>query len=117
MSRSALRFPTRLAAVVALGVVSAAQAAVYKCKDSVGKTMYSDTPCDSRSKPLKLPDEARGNVTDPHMCEQLLDEITRLTTEAQRSADTGRAQGSNANRRKALSRQYEKRCVGISRSK
>ena len=119
MSKFALRFATNLAVAFAIcATVSIAHAAVYKCKDSAGKTTYSDIPCDSGSKPLKLPDPTKGNGTDPHMCEQLLDETNRLATEADRNAKAGRTQSSaSANRRKALTKQYEARCVGISRSK
>jgi hypothetical protein len=114
----ALRFATKLAVAIALcTAVSIAHAGVYKCKDSAGKTTYSDMPCDSGSKPLKLPDDAKGNATDPHMCEQLLDETNRLAADADRNAQRGRTETTNsANRRKALTRQYEARCIGISRS-
>jgi hypothetical protein len=83
-----------------------------------GKTTYSDLPCDSGAKPLRLGDDSKGNATDPHMCAQLLDELNRLAAEADRNAKAGRAQSStSAKRRQALTRQYEARCVGISRSK
>ena len=108
-----------VALVLALGAaISVAQAAVYKCTDTAGKTTYSDLPCDSGSKPLKLGGDTKGNATDPHMCAQLLDELNRLAAEADRGAKAGRAQSpSSMNRRKALTKQYETRCVGISRSK
>ncbi len=96
---------------------SVARAAVYKCQDAAGKTTYSDLPCDSGAKPLRLGD-GKANATDPHMCAQLLDELNRLAAEADRGTKAGRAQSaSSANRRKALTKQYETRCVGISRSK
>jgi hypothetical protein len=99
--------------------VSITHAEVYKCKDGAGKTAYSDIPCDTGSKPLKLIDPTKGDhPTDPHMCAQLLDETNRLAAEADRNAKRGRAEStSGANRRKALNRQYEARCVGISRSR
>jgi uncharacterized protein DUF4124 len=114
-----LRTGVHLAVVLALcTVVSIAQARVYKCKDSDGKTTYSDLPCGPESKPLKLSEESKGKATDPHMCQQLLDETNRLAAEANRDTKTSRTQRSaNADKRKALTRQYEARCVGISRSK
>jgi hypothetical protein len=119
LSKPTLRIAVHLAVVLALcTTVSVAQARVYKCKDSAGKTTYSDLPCSSESKPLKLSDDSKGKATDPHMCEQLLDETNRLAAEANRDAKTNRIQRSaNADKRKALARQYEARCVGISRSK
>jgi hypothetical protein len=97
---------------------SVARAAVYKCQDAAGKTTYSDLPCDSGAKPLRLGGDSKANATDPHMCAQLLDELNRLAAEADRGTKAGHAQSaSSANRRKALTQQYETRCVGISRSK
>src|SRR5436190_15975365 len=99
MPKVTLRLGVNLAVTLALcAAVSIAQAYVYKCKDSAGKTTYSDLPCDSGSKPLKLPDGGKGKPTDPHMCEQLLDETNRLATETNRNAKMNRAQSSdNAN--------------------
>ena len=110
--------PIRVALVLALGAaITTAHAAVYKCTDTAGKTTYSDLPCNSHSKPLKLGDP-KGNATDPHMCEQLLDELNRVSAEADRGNKAGHPPSpSSMNRRKALTRQYEARCVGISRSK
>ena len=118
MSYAALRFGANLAIAFAIcATVPVAHAHIYKCKDSAGKTTYSDIPCDSGSKPLKLPDDSKAK-TDPHMCEQLLDETNRLAAEESRNTKATRAQRSEtAKRRKALTRQYEARCVGISRSK
>jgi len=97
--------------------MSVAHAGIYKCTDAAGKTTYSELPCDSHPQALKLGDP-KGTPTDPHMCEQLLDELNRLAAEADRGAKAGHAQSaSSTNRRKALTRQYEARCVGISRSK
>ncbi len=109
--------PIRVALVLALAAaITTAHAAVYKCTDTAGKTTYSDLPCDSHSKPLKLGD-TKGSVTDPHMCEQLLDELNRLAAETDRANKAGHLQSpSSMNRRKTLTRQYEARCVGISRS-
>jgi len=118
MPKVTLRLGVNLAVTLALcTTVSIAHAYVYKCKDSAGKTTYSDLPCDSGGRPLKLSDDGKGKPTDPHVCEQLLDETNRLATEANRNAKMSRSQSSaNANRRRALTRQYEARCVGISRS-
>lgn len=104
--------------VLAIGAtVSMAHAQVYKCTDGAGKTTYSDVPCGSGSKPLKLPDEATGSNTNPNVCAQLLDETQRLAAEAERNAKRGRAETSRSvNRRQALTREYETRCVGIARS-
>ena len=118
MLNAALRFSANLAIVFAIcATVSIAHAQIYKCKDSTGKTTYSDVSCDSRSKPLKLNDDSKAK-TDPHMCEQLLDETNRLAAEASRNTKASRTQRSETEkRRKALTRQYEARCAGISRSK
>jgi len=90
---------------------------VYKCIDGTGKTTYSDAACDSGSKPLKFPNDAKSNATDPHVRAQLLDETRRLAAEADRDAKRGRTESTNsAKRRQALTRQYEARCVGIARS-
>ena len=98
-------------------MVPAASAAIYKCTDG-GKTVYSDLPCGTGSKPLALPPTSGGKKTDPHMCAQLLDELNRLAAEADENARKGRAESSaSASRRKALTRQYEARCVSISRSR
>jgi hypothetical protein len=78
---------------------------------------YSDAPCDSAGVPLKLPNDAKGNATDPAVCAQLLDETRRLAAEAERDAKRGRTESTNsAKRRQMLTRQYERRCVGIVRS-
>ena len=112
------RHPRRCAMQVTVAfaictTVSIAHGQVYKCIDGTGKTTYSEAPCDSGSKPLKLPNDAKGNATDPNVCAQLLDETRRLAAEANR----GRAESTNsAKRRQALTRQYEARCVGIARS-
>ena len=112
--------PCSLKVAVALAcfaTASIAQAQVYKCADSSGKTTYSDAPCDSRSKALKLPNDADAKATDANMCAQLLDETRRLGAEADRDAKRGRAERSdNAKRRQALTKQYQARCVGIARS-
>ena len=97
--------------------VSIAHGQVYKCTDGAGKTTYSDAPCASGSKPLKLPDDAKGNATNPHMCAQLLDETRRLAAEADRDAKRGRTETTDsAKRRQAVNARYEARCVGIARS-
>jgi uncharacterized protein DUF4124 len=119
MSSRTQRLGTKLAIALALcATVPPAHAAVYKCTDEAGKTTYSDLPCDSKSKALTLSDPTKGKKTDPHMCAQLLDELNRLTAEADNSARKGRAESAaNANRRKTLTTQYQARCVSISRSK
>ena len=100
-----------------LTTVSIAHGQVYKCTDGNGKTTYSEAPCDSGSKPLKLPNVSKGNATDPNMCAQLLDETRRLAAEADRDAKRGRTErGDSAKRRQTLTRQYEARCIGIARS-
>ena len=104
-------------AFVFFATVSIVHAQVYKCTDGNGKTTYSDAPCDSRSKALKLPSDAEGKATDANMCAQLLDETRRLGAEADRDAKRGRTErNDNAKRRQALTRQYQARCIGIARS-
>ena len=98
-------------------MASIAHGQVYKCTDGAGRTTYADAPCDSGTKPLKLPDDPKGNVTNPHMCAQLLDETRRLAAEAQRDAKRGRTEtAANAKQRLAMTARYEARCVGIARS-
>jgi hypothetical protein len=100
-----------------LATASIAHGQVYKCTNGNGKTTYSDSPCDSGSKPLKLPDDAKGKATDPNMCAQLLDETRRLAAEAEREVKRGRTErADSAKRRQSLTRQYEARCIGITRS-
>lgn len=112
----------RCVSTVAIGLAvcataSVAHGQVYKCSDGTGKTTYSDVPCGSGSKPLKLPDEANRSSTNPNVCAQLLDETQRLAAEAERNAKRGRTESArSANRRQALTKQYETRCVGIARS-
>jgi len=104
-------------AVATIATASIAHGQVYKCTDSTGKTSYSDAPCDALAKPLKLPDDPKKNVTNPHMCAQLLDETRRLAAEAERDAKRGRPESvDNAKRRQTMNRRYEERCVGIARS-
>jgi hypothetical protein len=98
-------------------MASVAHGQVYKCTDGAGKTTYSDAPCAPASKPLKLPGDAKATATDPNVCAQLLDETQRLAAEADRDAQRGRKESaSSAKRRRALTEQYEARCVGITRS-
>jgi Domain of unknown function (DUF4124) len=105
------------AAFVLCTIALGAHAQVYKCADANGRTVYSDAPCASGSKPLKLPDAANDRGTNPNVCAQLLDETQRLAAEADRDAKRGRTESTqSAKRRKALTRQYEQRCVGIARS-
>ena len=118
MPAQPLRFATSLALAFALGLAtSIAHAQVYKCQDGTGKTTYSDMPCDAASKPLRLADPSKASATDPNMCAQLLDELNRLAADADRSAKGGHKQPSYGTKhRRALTRQYEARCVGMSRS-
>jgi hypothetical protein len=114
-----MTFPfTTLVFAFAIGTtVSIAHGQVYKCTDSSGKTTYSDSACDNSAKPLKLPDDPKGNTTNPHMCAQLQDEAQRLAAEADRDAKRGRTESTDsAMRRKAVTARYEARCAGISRS-
>jgi hypothetical protein len=104
-------------AVAIFAMASIAHGQVYKCADGTGKTTYSDAPCDAAAKSLKLPDDPRKNVTNPHMCAQLQDETRRLAAEAEREAKRGRPESAdNAKRRQTMNRRYEERCVGIARS-
>ena len=119
MPRSAwiLAWATRLGVAFALCAgASITHSQVYKCTDA-GKTIYADTPCDAGSKPLKLPDPGKQSTTDPHLCTQLLDELNRLATDADRNAQKGRTESSSSvKRRQSLTRQYEARCIGVARS-
>jgi Domain of unknown function (DUF4124) len=119
MTQPAFRAAAHLAMALALGLTATiANAAVYKCKDSAGKTTYSDLPCDSTGQPLKLADPTEGSKTDPNMCAQLLDEMNRLASQTERNAKQGRKESSDsAKRRNELRKQYAARCVGILRSK
>ena len=118
MPRHPLRCAVKIAAAAALfALASVAQGQVYKCTDGTGKTTYSDAPCDAAAKPLKLPDDPKKNVTNPHMCAQLQDETRRLAAEAERDVKRGRPESAdNAKRRQTMTRRYEERCVGIARS-
>jgi hypothetical protein len=112
------RCVTRMAfAVVICTTASIAHGQVYKCTDGTGTTTYADFPCGAGSKPLRLPDDTKGSNTNPNACAQLLDETQRLAAEAERNAKRGRAESPRSlNRRQALTKQYETRCVGIARS-
>ena len=116
------RFPLRgsLNGVIAFAlcaVASTADAQVYKCTEAAGTTSYSDAPCGSGSKLLKVPNRAAGSATGPTVCAQLLDETRRLAVEADRAAKRGRAESTGlAKRRLALTQEYKRRCVAITRS-
>ena len=64
----------------------------------------------------------KAGMTDDMLAELMAvtgmaNETNRLATEANRNAKMSRSQSSaNANRRRALTRQYQARCAGISRS-
>jgi hypothetical protein len=107
------------AAVIALATVaSIAHAQVYKCTDASGKTTYGDTACDAAAKPLKLPAEpTKGTGANPRVCDQLLDETRRLAQEAERTVSRGGKESAESlQRRQKVTKQYEQRCVSISRS-
>jgi hypothetical protein len=106
------------AAIAAWALLSAAHAQVYKCTDASGKTTYGDAPCDAAAKPHKLPAEpTKGAATNPRVCDQLLDETRRLADEADLAVKRGgKESAEHFQRREKLTRQYEQRCVGISRS-
>ena len=118
MPRHPRRCAMKMAVAFAIcATTSIVHGQVYKCTDGTGKTTYADAPCESGSKPLKLPNDAKGNATNPNMCAQLLDETHRLAAEADRDAKRGRTEStSSAKRRRALTAQYEARCAGIARS-
>ncbi len=107
-----------MAIVLCIGATaSIAHAQVYKCTDNAGKTTYADAPCDAGTKPLKLPEDTKGNTTNPHMCAQLQDETRRLAAEAAQEARRGRAESADhAKRRQTMDERYAARCVGIARS-
>ena len=106
------------AAIAAWALLSPAHAQVYKCTDASGKTTYGDTPCDGAAKPHKLPAEpTKGAATNPRVCDQLLDETRRLADEADVAVKRGgKESAEHFQRREKLTRQYEQRCVAISRS-
>ena len=99
-------------------LIPAAQGQVYKCTDPAGKTVYSDTACDASAVPHKLPNEPmKGSGTNPRVCDQLLDETRRLAQEAERTvARGGKESAESLQRRQKVNRQYEQRCVSISRT-
>jgi hypothetical protein len=102
-------------AICTMGSIAHGQ--VYKCTDGAGKTTFADAPCESGGKALKIPNDAVGNAAGPGVCAQLQDERRRLAAEADRNAKRGRAESADsAKRRQALTRTYEARCIGISRS-
>ncbi len=104
--------------VAALGLpMSAAHAQIYKCQDDAGKTIYADAPCARGGKALKVPGDVGPAVNSATVCAQLQDERRRLASEAARDARRGRSESASAaKRRNALAQQYERRCMGISRS-
>jgi hypothetical protein len=120
MARLAFPPSARLLALfvlcASLAVAHAQQ--VYKCTDAEGKTTYSDAPCAAGARPHKLPDEpTKGTGTSPRACEQMLDETRRLAAEADRIVQRGGKEAADSlQRRQKLTRQYESRCAGISRS-
>ena len=108
-----------LALLIALSAIaSLAQGQVYKCTDASGKTTYGDTACDAAAKPLKLPAEpTKSTGTNARACDQLLDETRRLAQEAERTVSHGGKESPESlQRRQKVTKQYEQRCVSISRS-
>ena len=79
---------------------------------------YGDAPCDAAAKPHKLPPEPmKGTATNPRVCDQLLDETRRLADEADVAVKRGgKESAEHFQRREKLTKQYEQRCVGISRA-
>lgn len=113
------RNPVCTAAAIALwALLPPAHAQVYKCTDASGRTTYGDAPCDAAAQPHKLPAEPmKGAGTNPRVCDQLLDETRRLADEADVAVKRGgKESAEHFQRREKLTRQYEQRCVGISRS-
>ena len=107
---------TTIAAIALFATASVASGQVYKCTDASGKTTYSGAACDAAAKPLKLPEDTKGNNTSPHMCAQLLDETRRLDAEADREAKRGRQESADhKERRQKMNKRYSERCAGISR--
>lgn len=115
--------PSRRGACRAAGIALTAfacfvQAQVYKCTDASGKTTYSDTACDAAAIPHKLPTEpTKATGANPRVCEQLLDETRRLAQEAERTVGRGgKESAESVQRRQKVTKQYEQRCVSVSRS-
>ena len=103
--------------LVTCAMTSIAEAQVYKCQDPADNTVYADAPCAPGGKPLRLQDPTTPAATNATACTQLLDETRRLDAEAQRDAKRGKpADMSLAKRRQTLAGEYQRRCVGISRS-
>jgi hypothetical protein len=124
MRRPIPSFAVIVVACVLVTWLPLAGAQVYKCTDATGRTSYGDAPCAQGQKPLAIPNDpaplgasapakgagAPAGGTPPHVCAQMLDELNRLAAIRER---TGSAPTSRA---KSLTRQYEARCVGISRA-
>ena len=111
MPTGVLRFAAVTILALASGAAPVAHGQVYKCTDEAGKTTYTDTPCGRGSRPLALPDHAKGSAAGPVVCGQLQDEIGRLQAIAERNGT------SLSQRGKALQREYAARCAGIARSR
>ena len=113
-----LRFLTAVLLGVALAAPwTLARAQVYKCVDDAGKTIYADAPCTRGGKALNVPGDAGPAVNSATVCAQLQDERRRLASEAARDTRRARSESASAaKRRKTLAQQYERRCMGISRS-
>jgi hypothetical protein len=109
MPLHSLRFVTSMAVALAIGAAApTAHSQVHKCTDGAGKTTYSDTPCTRGSKPLNIPNAASETAPDSTVCAQLEDEMNRLAASEKRGTGPSK-------RRITLHKQYESRCIGISR--
>jgi hypothetical protein len=103
--------------IVACALTSVPAAQVYKCQDAGGRTVYADAPCASGGKPLRLQDPTTPTAPATSACGQLQDETRRLAAEAKRDAEGGRpVDATRAKRRETLVGEYQRRCVGISRT-
>src|SRR4030095_12771917 len=108
MPRHPRRYAVKMPVAFAIcTTASIAHGQVYKCTDGAGKTTYSDAPCGSGSKPLRLPDDTKGSTTNPNVCAQWLAETQRLAAEVERNAKRGRTESSRSlKHRQALTKQY-----------
>lgn len=103
-------------ALTLLGVVSLAQAQVYRCTDANGRTTYGDAPCAQGGRTLKVPDSATHSFSDATVCAQLQDEMRRLDADARRAKQGTAKKADDSKRRQKLAAQYERRCAAIHRS-
>lgn len=117
-----MTIPVTFAARAALCIGACAltpvvDAQVYKCQDAAGRTIYADAPCVSGGKPLPLQDPTTPTAPATSACAQLQDETRRLAAEAERDAKRGKpVDTTRAKRRQTLVSEYQRRCVGISKT-